>query len=245
MLNKLNDNKGNIWVAVSVIIAGVIIAAAVIFSGDQTQQPGSGNGNVAGEETQEQVDIPVVTDADYIQGNPDAPITIVEYSDPECPFCLRLHPTLKQIVEEYDGQVSWVYRHLNTRLHRKLLAEATAAECAGELAGNDGFWTMLNRIYATTPGNDGLDLDLLPQFATEMGLDLDAYTQCVDSGKYIEKVAQQTADAFAAGGSGTPFSVIITPEGNQIQISGAQPINVWRQAIDFVIENEITNTDAE
>jgi protein-disulfide isomerase len=243
MFNKLKSEKGNVAVAVSIIIAGIIIAAAVVFTGDNPTPANPGNTNNSGTE-QPQAKIPEVTEDDYVQGNPDAPIKIVEYSDPECPFCIRLHPTLKQLVEEYEGQVAWVYRHLDTGLHSKMLAEVTAAECAGELGGNDVFWSYLNRIYSSTSGNDALDLDLLPQFATDLGLDLNAFNECVNDGRYISVVRSQTEDAFAAGGRGTPFSVIITPNGEQIQVSGAQPINVWKQAIDYVIENEL-NTETE
>jgi protein-disulfide isomerase len=244
MFKKLQREEGNVWVAVSIIIAGLLIAAAVVFTSNPGEQ---GANNPAGTESDnaEQVNVPEVTADDYIKGNPDAPIVIVEYSDPECPFCLRLHPTLDQLVEDYDGQVAWVYRHLDTGLHRKLMAEATAAECAGELGGNDTFWSYLNRIYSTTSGNDNLDLGLLPQFATDLGLNVDEFNACLDRGEYIEKVKSQTEDAFAAGGRGTPFSVIITPQGNQIQVSGAQPINVWKQAIDYVIENELNGESAE
>lgn len=234
----MKEEKGNVWVAVSIIIAGALVAAAVIFTGGANQPAPAGQGNA--DQPQEIVNIPEVGEDDYVKGNPEAPITIVEYSDPECPFCIRLHPTLNQLIEDYDGQVNWVYRHLNTGLHRKLIAEATAAECAGEIGGNDTFWSYLDRIYNTTQGNDDLDLDLLPQFATDLGLDLTAFNECYDSGRYIEKVRSQSDAAFAAGARGTPFSVIITPNGEQIQIAGAQPINVWKQVIDSVIANELS-----
>jgi protein-disulfide isomerase len=248
MINKLREEKGNVWVAVSIIVAGILIAAAVIFT-DGSKVPGAQPNGVGSDgqngQATETTPVPEVTEADYIQGDVNAPIKIVEYSDPESPFCLRLHPTLKQLVEEYDGQVAWVYRHLDTGLHRKLMAEATAAECAGELGGNDTFWNYMNKIYDTTSGNDDLDLNLLPEFATELGIDLESFNSCMERGDYIEKVKNQSDDAFAAGARGTPFSVIIGPNGNQIQISGAQPINVWRQAVDFVIENELGEESAE
>ncbi len=83
----------------------------------------------------------VAKDRDHIRGNPDAPVTLVEYSDFECPFCKRFHPTVKRIVDEYGGRVRWVYRHFPLdEIHPvKARREAAAAECAAELGGNDAF----------------------------------------------------------------------------------------------------------
>jgi protein-disulfide isomerase len=241
-----NKEGGNVWVAISIIVAGLLIAGAVIFTNQNGTDSGivGQDGQEGSDDAQEIQKIPEVSEDDYIKGNPDAPIKIVEYSDPECVFCLRLHPTLNQIISEYPDQVAWVYRHIDTRLHRKLMAEATAAECAGELGGNDAFWSYLDRIYSTTKGNDNLDLGLLPEFAADLGLNEEEFKECFDSGRYIEKVNTQTQNAFAAGATGSPFSVIITPEGSHLSVSGAQPIDVWRQALDAIILNELTADSA-
>jgi predicted DsbA family dithiol-disulfide isomerase len=103
------------------------------------------------------------------------------------------------------------------------------------------FWTYLDKLYEVTPGNNRVDLSILPKIAGDLGVDVDAFNLCLKSGKYDDKIAQQTRDGFASGAQGTPFSIIITPEGNQVAIPGAQPIEVWRQAIDSIIANEITN----
>lgn len=93
--------------------------------------------------------LPPVTAADHLDGPVGAPITIIEYSDLDCPFCKRFHETMNQVKAEYGDQVAWVYRHLPLlSLHPNagLLAEAT--ECVAELGGNDKFWDFLDRVFA-------------------------------------------------------------------------------------------------
>lgn len=181
------------------------------------------------------VTVEPVTDADWIKGDPNAPVTIIEFSDTECPFCKRVHPTLQQLVDEYEGQVNWVYRHFPlASLHSKAPREAEALECAGELGGNDGFWAYTDKLYEITPSNDGLLDTQLPQIAEEVGLDPDAFTECLDSGRYTDKVNQQLQQASAAGGQGTPHSIIVSGD-TTIPVSGAVPIEQFRQAIDLVL----------
>lgn len=89
-----------------------------------------------------------ITGEDHIFGNSDAPIKIVEFSDLECPFCQKFHPTVKQIVEDYDGQVTWVYRHFPLEsIHSYARPAAEASECVAELGGNDAFWQYLDLLF--------------------------------------------------------------------------------------------------
>ncbi len=130
----------------AVLLSGVLIAGAVIYSGGR-----NANGTVANAPQQQQVAQPTgdlekmtpITSKDHIRGNPDAPVKIVEYSDTECPFCKRFHTTMKEVMDEYgkDGKVAWVYRHFPLdQLHSKARKEAVALECANEQGGNDKFW---------------------------------------------------------------------------------------------------------
>ena len=239
---NLSEEKGNIWVAVSIIIAGLLVAGAVMFTDDKGSNPTPNvdtSNNPTEQETADASSIKPVSEDDYIKGNINAKIKIVEYSDTECPFCKRLHVTLQQIMEEYPDDVAWVYRHLPiVSSHPKALTEAIATECAAEQGGNDAFWTMLDRIYDETPGNNRLDLALLPQFAADQGLNVDDFNSCLESDRHNEKIAQQVQEGFAAGAQGTPFSVVITPDGNYIPVSGAQPIDVWQQIIEGILETE-------
>lgn len=89
-----------------------------------------------------------VTNDDFIRGTSDASLTVVEYSDFECPFCSRHHPTLDRLVSE-DSDVRWVYRHFPlASIHPQATAAALAGECVAEQAGNDGFWYFADFIFA-------------------------------------------------------------------------------------------------
>jgi protein-disulfide isomerase len=113
-----------------------------------------------------------VTAADHIRGNIGAKVTIVEYSDLECPFCKIFHATLKQIMSEHtDGSVAWVYRHYPLdSLHPRARKEAEASECAFAQGGNDKFWAYIDRVYEITTSNNTLDPLELPMIASYIGL---------------------------------------------------------------------------
>lgn len=176
-----------------------------------------------------------ITKSDYYKGSFNAPVTIVEFSDTECPFCQRFHDTMNQVMAEYGDQVMWVYKHAPLdSLHRKARSEAEAAECAGELGGNEGFWRFLDRLFEVTPSNDGLPASQLPEIAVEAGLNRQAFESCLASERYAEKVQNQLVEAQRAGLRGTPYSVIIA--GNQqIPINGAYSFEQMRSLIDQLI----------
>ena len=178
-----------------------------------------------------------VTEKDWVRGNRNAKISVIEFSDTECQFCKRFHPTMMRVVKEYKGEVNWVYRHFPlVGPHPKAPKEAEAVECAGELAGNDGFWAYLDRIFEITPSNNGLDLNLLPEIAEYVGLNREDFVRCLESGKYAEKVEDQVRQAVAAGGNGTPYSVILTRDGKTIPISGALPFAQIKATIDPLLK---------
>lgn len=177
-----------------------------------------------------------VTDQDHIRGDKGAPVTVVEYSDLECPFCKRVNPTMQRIVQEYAGKVRWVYRHFPLdSLHAKARREAEATECAAELGGNEAFWKYLDRVFEVTPSNDGLDPARLPEIAAEIGLDKAKFQSCLDSGRYAKHVQEDYVDATAAGGNGTPYNVIIDAQGNTIPVSGAVPFETFKQFLDAAL----------
>lgn len=179
------------------------------------------------------VKVPDVTTEDWIRGDKKAPITIIEYSDTECPFCKRFHDTLVSIIDKNEGQVNWVYRHFPlASLHAKAQKEAEALECAGKLGGNDGFWKYMDRMMAITPSNDGLDEAQLPEIAKFVGLNVAKFNTCYESGEMAAKVQAQYTDAVNAGGRGTPFSVIIGKDGKSVPLSGALPDAQVQAAID-------------
>lgn len=178
-----------------------------------------------------------ITNDDWIRGDKNAPVKIVEYSDTECPFCKRHHETLKKLVDEYKGQVAWVYRSFPIpSLHTKAQKEAEAMECAGDLGGNDAFWKYTDMIYQNTPSNDGLDAAQLPVFAEKIGLNTTKFNECLNSGKFTEKVNKMAEDAVSAGAQGTPHNVVVFGD-QKIPVAGAYPIEEFQKIIDPLLNN--------
>ena len=178
--------------------------------------------------------VPPPTANDHVYGSPDAPVTLIEYSDFECPFCKRFHATAKQLVDSSNGQVNWIYRHFPLASHNPgAQKQAEASECAAELAGNEAFWNFTNAIYErTASGGKGFPIEKLTPLAVEIGLDKAKFQQCLDSGRFTQKVRQQMAAGERAGVSGTPGNILYhRPSGEAIALHGAQPLERFQQAV--------------
>lgn len=162
-------------------------------------------------------------------------LTVVEYSDPECPFCKRFHTTMQQVVSDYDGKVKWGYKHLPlTSLHPKAQREALALECAAE---QSKFWEYTDAIYERTPSNNGLPDEDLFTVADDLGLDRGQFDDCLESEKYLDKIKADSAEAQALGGTGTPFSVLVDADGKILEsFPGALPITSISSALDSNLE---------
>jgi protein-disulfide isomerase len=213
---------GTLWQKVQRLESGTTLKAA---ENGQPQQPSAAK------------DVKPVSEDDHVRGDRNARIALIEYSDLECPFCKSFHPTVQQIVDEYDGQVMWVYRHFPLdQIHAKADKEAEAVECANELAGNDGFWALLDKIFEVTPSNNGLILDDLPKLAGEVGIDEGAFKECLDSGKYAQRVEDDYQGGIEAGITGTPGNILLdTKTGETILVPGALPFEQIKQSIDSLL----------
>jgi protein-disulfide isomerase len=240
-LSPKKETMNQYLVPLSVVIAGALIAGAVVFTNAPQQ-------NQKGVAVQAQPSAPVdsgstdavapVTPKDHIKGNPDAPIKIVEYSDFECPFCKQAHNTLNELMKKYgdSGDVAWVYRHFPLeQLHPKnAMKVAIASECAAEQGGNDMFWKFTDGFFAVTPSNDRTDLaTVLPQIYKEIGLDAKKMADCIESGRYDQHIQDEIENAVATGGRGTPWSILIAPNGKTFSINGAQPLPAFEQLIEI------------
>ena len=189
----------------------------------------------------EEVD-PISQD-DHVRGDKNAPVTIVEYSDFECPFCKSYHNTLNLIMEDYEaeGAVKWVYRHSPIEgLHPLATTEAIASECVTELGGKDAFWQFADRFFELTPSNNQTDLEtVFPQITQELGLDHDKFEECLASGKDDKRITRDKNSFRKAGGQGTPWSIIIGPNGDKYPVNGAQAYSSIKQIIELLLsENE-------
>lgn len=228
--------KPNFMIPVSIVLSGALVALAIIYSGMSAPRSPAGAAGAV-EEAANADGMRAVSEAeDHILGNPSAPVKLVEYSDLECPFCKKFHrEALAQVISEYvkQGTVAIVYRHLPLDgLHSQARKEAEATECANELGGNAAFWAYVDRIFNETPSNDGLDLALLPTFAADLGMDRGRFSECLQSGRHADRVTRDQRDATAAGAQGTPYSVVLAPDGTKSIVSGAQPYTAVKKAIE-------------
>jgi protein-disulfide isomerase len=197
-------------------------------------QPAAGQPPVAQPATGKVAEI---TDKDHMRGNKDAKVTLVEYSDLECPFCQRFHVTMVDLMKTYGDKVKWVYRHYPLSFHANAQKEAEAAECVAELGGHDKFWEFIDAIFEkSTTGGTGFALDKLGPLAAELGVNQAQFQSCLDSGKYAQLVKDQTADGTQAGVSGTPSTFIIDAKGNSQVVVGAQPVESLKTLIDEALK---------
>lgn len=175
---------------------------------------------------------------DHIYGNPDAKVSLIEYSDFECPFCKRFHPTAKQIVDAYDGKVNWVYRHFPLAYHNPgAQKQAEASECANELGGNEAFWKYANTIYERTTSNGkGFPLNKLVPLAKEVGLDEKKFQECLDTGRYTARVKEDFNEGVKIGITSTPGNVLLNNETGAVRLTaGAVPFAVLKGQIDQLL----------
>ena len=160
------------------------------------------------------------------RGPEDAAVTIVEFSDYECPFCKRAEPVVEQVLERYGDRVRFVFRHFPLdRIHPRARAAAEAAVCAEE---QGRFWEYHDRLFAD---DAGLDPESLEQHAGEAALDLEAFRACLAQDRVRQRVEEDLVAGRQAGVSGTPAFFV-----NGIKLSGARPLQDFVELIDAELE---------
>jgi protein-disulfide isomerase len=156
------------------------------------------------------------------RGPADAPVTIIEFSDYQCPFCRRAEPTVKQVLDAYEGKVRFVFRHFPLdRIHPQARGASEAAACAAE---QGKFWEYHAELFS---GDGQLDRPALDAAAQKTGLDAAAFKTCVDERKTQALVEADVKDGEEAGVSGTPAFFI-----NGIPLRGALPFEEFQKVID-------------
>ncbi len=157
---------------------------------------------------------------DHLYGDPNAPITLVEYSDFDCPYCKQFHSVAKAFVDESSGQVNWIYRHLPLPMHNSALPKALASECAFEQGGSDAFWKFANALFEKP-----VSASELGSVAKDTGLDEKKFQDCLSSEKHKDRVQRDSTDAQAAGLNGTPGNVLFNKKTKKFTVlSGAVPL---------------------
>ncbi|PJE50494.1 MAG: hypothetical protein COV29_03745 [Candidatus Yanofskybacteria bacterium CG10_big_fil_rev_8_21_14_0_10_36_16] len=225
--------KGNSYaLPASIIIAALLIIGAIFMTKNDVGN--TDNKVVAGAKITDNV--AKVTNDDHIRGDKKAKVVVVEYSDLECPFCQRFHTTMQEALQDYGNDVAWVYRHFPLEsIHPRAFPQAVASECVAELGGNDKFWQFIDVIFASDQKNSDQQLG---QMAQNIGINRSKFDTCLKSGKYDKLINEQTQNAQAAGGNGTPYSVVIGPDGSTYAINGAQPLATVKSTIDQALNSK-------
>ncbi len=171
----------------------------------------------------------LIEDTRHFKGDPDAPITMIEFSDFQCPYCSRFAVGAGQQIDEAyveSGQVRFGYQHFVFLGENSILA-AEASECA---ADQDAFWPFHDRLIERVAVENQRDftVDTLKAFAAELELDTESFASCLDARKYNDLVLNETAAAQALGISSTPSFLV-----NGIFVRGAQPFDVFERVIQM------------
>lgn len=236
--------KNNILIPAAIVLSAVIISGAILYSKSAPsnggtsaaiaqQQSGAGSRQLSNQSK-------VSTDDDPVLGGANAPLTLIEFSDYECPFCKRsfdqLLPELKKNYID-TGKLKFVYRDFPLSFHANAHKEAEAAECARSQGNDVTYFKFHDQIFIQTTSNGtGLALTQLPIIAKSFGLHVGQFQQCLDSDKFKDEVDKDIADGTAAGVSGTPAWFIgqSSNDGviNGTLVVGSQPFSTFKVIID-------------
>lgn len=224
----------------TLVLPGSILLAAVMISGSLLYVNSGGalfagkaliEDGAPGEDVPNGPAVAADVDDDAILGNPDAKVTIIEFSDYQCPFCRRFWTdTLPQLKSQYidTGKVRLVYRDFPLTFHPMAQPSAEAAECAGD---QDKYWQMHDKIFAEQvklgDGTVQYTLNDLKRWGGQIGLNTGEFNSCLDSRKHQAEVEKDFAAGGASGVSGTPSFFV-----NGKLIVGAQPFAQFQQLID-------------
>ncbi|MEX0917345.1 MAG: DsbA family protein [Candidatus Paceibacterota bacterium] len=228
------NTQGGYGIPLAIVVAGMFIAGAVIFAGGGGGTIVSDSNSSGHADALPTGEFRMPSEDDHIRGALDAPVKIVEFSDFECPFCARIHPTLTRIVEENDD-VAWVYRHFPlSSIHPRALSSAVASECIAKLGGNDAFWSFAAEAFS---GQRQLGDAWYREQATSFGIEASAFANCMNDRSIVTDIQADLSEATGTGGRGTPFVVVITANNQLIPFSGALPYGQIMSVIERARNN--------
>jgi protein-disulfide isomerase len=157
-----------------------------------------------------------------VRGNPDAPITMVEFSDFQCPYCEQAYLMMKSLLQKYDGKLKLAYRDLPLQeVQSKIHGAAEASRCAGE---QGKFWEYHDLLFEN---QDAYGEAAFRDFAASLKLNTDQFDSCLESGKYVTQIKQDFQEALRLGATGTPAIFI-----NGVFVNGARPQPEFEEIIE-------------
>jgi protein-disulfide isomerase len=162
----------------------------------------------------------VTIDPTMTRGSDAAPVTILEFSDFQCPYCKRAQDTLEQVMREFPGRVRIVFKDFPLDFHPGARPAALAARCAG--AGGR-FWEYHDLLFVAQPDFEREDL---LRYAERIGLERASFAECLDSGRFRDAVERDMTEGRALGITGTPTFFV-----NGRRLVGAMPVEAFREAV--------------
>jgi protein-disulfide isomerase len=239
------ENIGNPWFVVSIGLLGIIIGYALGSStnvGRLSPAPAAIERAAPSALNPTPSIVPTASaagpDDDPFLGKANAPVTLIEFTDYQCPFCKRhFDQTVNQIKQQYidTGKVKYVVRDFPLSIHPNAPKASEATECAED---QSKFWEMHDILFQKQSewSNAANVSDIFKRYATDLGLNANAFNTCLDSGKYDAEVKKDFADGSAAGISGTPGFWIIGKDGKGEMLSGAQPFASFQAAFERYLQ---------
>jgi len=228
MLNKRKISF-SIIILIAIVIFAVFLARIINMAQNQDSSLSLYNSdNLKNRQTSIENIIPVNYN-DHIRGKQQALIKIIEYSDFQCPYCKNFHVVLQQIVNDYPDKVQWIYRHFpDVNAHSQAATAAIVSECISELSGNNAFWQVADVFFIQ---QSLLGMDFYKQIADELKINESKFNACLNLDKHAKKIEAHLQNALDSGATGTPFSVIIFPDGRKVPLSGATSYEVLESII--------------
>ncbi len=202
-----------------IIITGAIIGGAIIYTNSNQSTSSIASSG-------EQKKILKLNEQDHIKGNPEAKITILEFSDFECPFCAKFSQSVNQVMKDYPDDVNWVYRHFPLSFHKESRPSAEASECAAE---QGKFWEFHDGLFTN---QSGLGKEFYLTLAKDLELDLDSFEECFSSRKYKDRVENDYQEGINLGIKGTPGNFI-----NGGSLGGAVPYEKLKLIVESILNN--------
>jgi protein-disulfide isomerase len=182
------------------------------IAGEQIEQPREKPDNV-----------PPVSEDDHTKGASNPTVTIFEYSDFNCPFCARVHPTIQQLVDTYPDQIAWVYRnYLLGGINSLSGSAAKIGECIAQKNSNDLYWKYISQIYEAANSESGIDnIEGYYEIISNLGIDKTLIEDCTDTPEIAQLIEEQLEGARKVGVAGTPALILMSSDGKYEFIAGA------------------------
>ena len=233
MSETITISKKNLWQGATILFAALFIASLfwntaseLVIEESVKEAPSVNPALVLEEPARVRISL---TGAAAVKGNDNAPVTIVEYSDYQCPYCARFFSqTLPGLLRDYveKGKVNLVYKDLPLPFHQNAKSAAIAARCAGD---QDDYWGMHDLLFENNPvwsASANVE-ELFVSYADKLKMNTVKFKECLSSGKFDKLIEANIVEANNAGLSGTPSFLI-----NGLSIVGAQPYTVFKQIIE-------------